>query len=160
MVDLLITTKIGFRSWNTNPRVKPSSSTHNLWPFFYGQEFSNVTDVRNVCRSIVQLSSERKNKTTFIFMKRSLLVLAELTLAPPLLGPACRWMHEIAWRHGNMLRDWTMATNLVREPLLKGGLTNQQPSRTHFCCFALWDELEKEKQELFNISLYRKICHF
>lgn len=90
-------------------------------------------------------------------MKRSPVVLAELTHSAPLLGPAWGWIHEIARRHGNMLRDWKMATNLVREPLLKGGLTNRQPPLTHFCCFAFWHELEKEKQRLFNISLHRII---
>lgn len=92
-------------------------------------------------------------------MERSLVVLAELTHSPLLLSPAWLWIHEINWRHGNMLQDWTMATNLVKEPLLKGGLTNQQPSLTHFCCFAFWDELEEEKQELCNISLSWKISH-
>lgn len=135
MVNLLITHKIGFRSSNTNPRVKPSSWAHNLWPFFYEQENSHVPDV---CKSIwgrrkqlswrhqqghqlVQLSPERNHNSTFIVMDRSLVVLAVLTHSPLLLSPACLWTHEISWRHGNLLRDWTMATNLVKEPLLKGG---------------------------------------
>lgn len=153
------------QDWISNFKHKPQGETvisgHNLWPFVSEQEISPVPDVCNryPCEISAEGTGSSSNSPLSRLWKEAWLSSLSSHSLPPLLSPACLWIHEINWRHGNMLRDWMMATNLVKEPLLKGGLTNRQPSLTHFCCFAFCDELEEEKRDLFNISLWRKISH-
>lgn len=64
---------------------------------------------------------------------------------------SCLWIHEINWRHGNMLRDWTMATNLVKDPLLKGDFNKPAPSLRSF--FSQHEPVEEKQQTQMNLLL-------
>lgn len=71
--------------------------------------------------SLITSPKKKKKQFWFVWREASLSSLSYNTFFSSLLfSSPSLWIHEInCCRHGNMLRDRTMATNLVKEPLLK-----------------------------------------
>lgn len=118
-------------------RVKPTIYCiyHKPWPppFEQAGRISSTFCCNFMTSSILNSgtpSSPRTPSSLITFFQKSSLIGLERSLAVSwlrvrarlfslLLCPPCPWTHEMNWRHGNMPRDRTMATDLVKGPLLK-----------------------------------------
>lgn len=79
---------------------------------FWMQEHPTIQGYCLLSLSCLAFNLSVKKPSCLCWATASLLLLSSPSLC----------IHEIdCWRHGNMLWDWTMATNLVKEPFLKGG---------------------------------------